>query len=158
MRRFLKRERKSFTHSILHVFKIETEGNDAQIGTCNYEFAAAYGGVSGLQGRSRASASFNFTELAGRDRCLRRPRALLPARQDPGLRPGRLLVRAVRRLLPALWGPGPLLASLALALLITNASRPPIGGLFHEGLGEQSGLPLGLPHHLLGNPLGDDAF
>ena len=40
------------------------------------------------------------------------PGALLPARQDPGLRPSRLLVRAMRRLLPPL-GSGP----LALALL-----------------------------------------
>jgi len=34
-----------------------------------------------------------------------------------------------------------------------NASRPPIGGLFHE-----SRVPFGLPHHLLGDALGDDAI
>ena len=55
-----------------------------------------------LQGGSHAYASFNSTELAGRDCGLRRPRAVLPARQDAGLRPSRLLVRAMRRLLPPL--------------------------------------------------------
>ena len=86
-------------------------------------------------------ASFNSTEFAGRDRGLRRARAVLPVRQDAGLRSSRLLVRAVRRLLPPLLGSGPLLSSLALALLSRDTSRPPIGGLFREGLGRVQESP-----------------
>jgi hypothetical protein len=129
----LKRERKGCTHSILHVFKIKTEGTDAQIGTCACECAAAHGRASGLQGGSHAYASFNSTELAGRDRCLRRTRAVLPARQDAGLRPGRLLVRAMRRLLPALLGATPLLSSLALALLTRTHRGRPLAASFTKG-------------------------